>query len=210
MLRIRGCVCGIFLMSLAAGLLPEFNETFSFSKTICFYGYFMLGYYSDEGTLEKIRRNKRIIVISGIIIMGIIYGYCISGAVEKGALTGILAKAASYKNIGMNIITGTITRAASIPISIILGMLVMAVVPSGRNIFTNIGRNTIIILIFHEYFVLVFWKMTQKINMKIDTIMEMVLLIIVSAAITLFLSIDIFQELHRKIMVKIGTMVLKE
>jgi fucose 4-O-acetylase-like acetyltransferase len=197
-------------MSLFVGILPEFNETFSFSRTICFYGYFLLGYYSGEETLEKIRRNKRIIVISGIILMIIIYAYCISGSAENVDLTGILTKDRSYKNIGMNIITGIITRGASIPISIVLGMLVVAVIPDKKNIFTHAGRNSIIILIFHEYFVLVFWKTTQILKMKTDTIMEIILSIITTVIITLFLSMDIFQRLYRKIMGKIERMVLKE
>jgi hypothetical protein len=46
--------------------------------------------------------NKKIIVIAGMIVTGIIYAYCISGAAENVALTGILTKNTSYKNIGMN------------------------------------------------------------------------------------------------------------
>jgi fucose 4-O-acetylase-like acetyltransferase len=208
--KIRRSVYSIFSISLLAGILPEFNETFSFSRTICFYGYFLLGYYSGKETLEKIRRNKKAIVISGIIIMVIIYAYCISGVAGKAALTGILTKGRSYKNIGMNIMTGIITRAAGIPISIVLGMLVIAVTPDKKNIFTNAGKNSIIILIFHEYFVLAFWKTAQILQMKIDTVIEIILLVIIAVIITLFLSMDIFQRLYRKIMGKMERMALTE
>jgi fucose 4-O-acetylase-like acetyltransferase len=206
---IKGGVCGIFFMSLVAGLLPEFNETFSFSRTICFSGYFLLGYYSDRKTLDKIRRNKNIIIISGIIVTGIICAYCAYGGIEKTVLADALHRHESYGNIGLNITNGIVTRAASIPIAIILGMLVMAVVPARSNIFTKLGRNSIIILIFHEYFVLVFWKTAQVLNIKTDNVMWIIILVIFSAAITMFLSTGTFKKLYIKIMKTIETIVLK-
>jgi fucose 4-O-acetylase-like acetyltransferase len=211
MIKIRWCICGIFLVSLIVGLLPEFNGTFSFSKTVCFYGYFLLGYYSNKETLDKIRRNKNIIIILGIIIMIIIYAYCAIMGIDRTVLTavlGVLSKSDSYKDAGMNIANGIIMRMASIPVSIILGMIVMIFTPVKKNIFTRIGRNSIIIFIFHEYFVVLSWGIMRLLNVNIA--IEIVLSLIFSIGITLFLSIDAFQRLYEKIMRTIETIILKE
>jgi fucose 4-O-acetylase-like acetyltransferase len=160
-------------------------------------------------TFDKIRRNKNITAILGIIVTGIICAYCACGGTERKVLADALARHESYWNIGMSITNGIVTRAASVPAAIILGMAVMAVMPVKSNIFTKSGRNSIIILIFHEYFVLVFWKTAQVLNIKTDNVIWIIILVTVSIVLTLFLSTGTFKKLYIKIMKTIETIVLK-
>jgi fucose 4-O-acetylase-like acetyltransferase len=197
-------------MSLVVGFFSEFSGLFSFSRTLCFFGFFLLGYYSDKKIFEKTRCGKIFIAMVSIIIMAIIYVYCESGIIEKAALARSLTKSASYKNIGLSFITGFITRLATIPISIVLGIFVLAFIPQKKNIFTTIGRNSIIILIFHKYFIMVFEKMIKLLNINIHTVIGIISLIIVSTGITLFLSINIFHGLYNKTMGIIQEIIIKE
>jgi fucose 4-O-acetylase-like acetyltransferase len=197
-------------MSLVVGFFSEFSSLFSFSRTVCFFGFFLLGYYSDINILEKIRCNKKVIIILGIIVMLIIYVYCASGIVERKVLASSLTKSASYKSIGANLINGFIIRAATIPVSILLGIFVLAFIPPNKNIFTKFGRNSIVILIFHKYFIMVFEKLVKLFDINIHTTGGIILLIIVSIGITIFLSIGVFNKTYRKTMELIQKIVMKE
>jgi fucose 4-O-acetylase-like acetyltransferase len=197
-------------MSLIVGFFSEFSGLFSFSRTICFFGFFLLGYYSDIKVLEKIRGKSIYIAILSIIVVIIIYVYCSSGMTARSTLARALTKSASYKNTGMSLINGFIMRGITIPISIILGMLILAYMPRKKNILTTTGRNSIIILIFHKYFIMVFEKVMEILKFNIHTTSGIVLLIIVSIGITLILSIDIFHKIYNKTMEKIERIILKE
>jgi fucose 4-O-acetylase-like acetyltransferase len=110
----------------------------------------------------------------------------------------------------MSLINGFVIRAATIPISIILGMFILAFIPEKENIFTIIGKNSIIILIFHRYFIIFFEKIINVLNINMHTVAGILLLIITSMGITLFLSIDVFYKLYKKIMETIQKIIIKE
>lgn len=209
LIKIRRCVPAAFCMSIAAGFFSEFGGLFSFSRTVCFSGFFLLGYYSNMETLEKIKRNRMLILILGVITMILIYVYCSSGIMEKTALARSLTKSASYKIIEMSLTKGSIARAITILISLIMGSMVLAYSPGGRNIFTQAGKNSIIILIFHKYFIMIFEKIVREMEFNIHTIIGMILLVTVSIGITLLLSINILRKIHDKIMEIIGIIVKK-
>jgi fucose 4-O-acetylase-like acetyltransferase len=209
-IKIKWNIFTIFFMSLVVGFFSEFSSLFSFSRTVCFFGFFLLGYYSDINILERIRYNKKLIIILSIILMVIIYVYCVSGIVEKKVLASSLTKSASYKSIGTNLINGFIIRAATIPVSILLGIFVLASIPQNKNILTKFGRNSIVILIFHKYFIMVFEKIVELLNINIHTISGIILLIIVSIGITVFLSISVFNKIYSKTMELIQKIIMKE
>jgi fucose 4-O-acetylase-like acetyltransferase len=200
----------VFCLSIAAGFFSEFGGLFSFSRTVCFSGFFLLGYYSDREAIERIRGKRVLILILGVITMVIIYVYCGSGMTEKTALAGSLTKSGSYKTIGMSFTRGFITRTITIPVSLILGSIVLAYTPRKRNICTTIGKNSIIILIFHKYFIMVFEKAVRETDINMHTITGMIILMIVSIGITLLLSLDIFFRIYRKTMGIIEKIIIRE
>jgi fucose 4-O-acetylase-like acetyltransferase len=197
-------------MSIVAGFFSEFGGLFSFSRTVCFSGFFLLGYYSNRETLERIKGKRALILILGVITMVIIYVYCTSGTVEKTAMARSLTKSGSYKTIGMSLTRGFITRTITIPVSLILGSMVLAYAPRKRNICTAIGKNSIIILIFHKYFLMVFDKAVRETDINIHTIIGMLILMTVSIGITLLLSLDIFFRIYRKTMEIIEKIIVRE
>ena len=209
-IKLRWSVFVVFFMSLISGFFFEFSALFAFSRTVCFFGFFLLGYYSDAKTLEKIKNNKKLIAVAGIIVMAIIAVCCRSEIMEKNLLMEMFKKKMSYQLGGFNFINGFISRAVTIPVSIIMGVFVLAFIPQKRNIFTVIGRHSVIILIFHEYFVLAFDKIVKKLFINMETITGTVLLMAFSIGVTLFLSINVFHKIYDKIMGSVQKILIKD
>jgi fucose 4-O-acetylase-like acetyltransferase len=208
-IRMRYNVIAIFCFSLVIGFFDEFGSFLALSRTICFFGYFLLGYYSKENIYEKIKEKKLIITISVIITSVLLYIAFTSeyGVSHVGGIILSLYRSTAYKNMGMPRINGFIFRIMTIPLSILFSMLVLAYTPLKENIFTGIGKRSIIIFVFHGYLIRILRKI---ITIDENSFSGILILIIVSISMTLFLSIPLFYKIYNCGIRCIEKIIIKE
>jgi fucose 4-O-acetylase-like acetyltransferase len=196
----------IFLLSVIIGCFNEFGGLMSVSRTVCFSGFFLLGYYTPENILAKIKQRKIPIIILGVIAIIFVCIFCNANIIPKKVLHDSVCDCVSYKLMGISRPIGMLIRTGTILISIILGSFFLVIIPKKRNILSIIGRNTILVLLFHKYFLMIFQKFVP---MKGDTIIEMIVMLVVAIGITLFLSISVFHRIYGKIMAVIEKLFLR-
>jgi fucose 4-O-acetylase-like acetyltransferase len=206
--KIRWNVFIIFCLSLICGFSSEFGAFLSISRTICFLPYFLLGYYCPESFFESIKKRKLIIFLVTFVITILLYFYFISqyglSHIEGTVLT--LHRSTAYENMEIGRLIGLLFRIITIPLSIIYGIFVLTYIPKTQTILSFFGKASLIIFIFHSYFVRLFWKI---IKVNENSLWGGATLIISSILITIFLSIPLFEKIYRKCMKTIEGIIFK-
>jgi fucose 4-O-acetylase-like acetyltransferase len=95
----------------------------------------------------------------------------------------------------------------TIPISILFSMIVLAYTPVDKNIFTGIGKRSIIIFVFHGYLIRIYRKI---ITIDGNSFSGIMILILVSIGMTLFLSIPLFYKLYNRVIKWVEKIIIKE
>jgi fucose 4-O-acetylase-like acetyltransferase len=169
-IKIKYSLILLFCFSLVIGFFSEFGTFLSLSRTICFGGYFLLGYYCNINIFEKIKKLKIAILCVAIIISILLFVFFTSayGLSHVRGIIYTLHRSTAYKNMEIGRITGFMFRIITIPLAILFGSLVLAFMPDKRTIFTGLGKRSIIIFVFHGYFVRLMQKYMKLINSMDD------------------------------------------
>lgn len=155
-----------FIFGILIGFIPN-GSILSFSRTIVFLPFFLLGYYTDINNVKKIF-NK---VNFGVCIAGILLFIIISFFISNKAILDykFLYGSHSYKELGMNIYIGIICRILLYICSIILSLFVVYIIPKNKTFFTHIGKSTMYVYVFHTYIVLLIFYLIPSWNKSIIT-----------------------------------------
>lgn len=155
-----------FIFGILIGFIPN-GSILSFSRTIVFLPFFLLGYYTDIHNVKKIF-NK---VNFGVCIAGILLFIIISFFISNKEILDyrFLYGSHSYKELGMNIYIGIICRILLYICSIILSLFVVYIIPKNKTFFTHIGKSTMYVYVFHTYIVLLIFYLIPSWNKSIIT-----------------------------------------
>jgi len=149
-----------FLLSIILYILSTFllglnTVEGALGRIIAFLPYFLLGYYIDKSKIEKIKNYKYNKIISIIVILIFIilsYFFIKYSGIDFDQIINILCHRILVYDITSGIVIGTIINILIIPISIILGLAIICLVPSKNKILSHIGENTLPIYLCHPYF----------------------------------------------------------
>ena len=155
-----------FIFGILMGFIPN-GSILSFSRTIVFLPFFLLGYYTDIHKIKNLFNRFNF----GVCIVGILLFIIISFLISNKAILNykFLYGSHSYKELGMNAYIGIICRVLLYISSIILSLFVAYIIPSSKTFFTHIGKSTMYVYVFHTYTVLLIFYLIPSWNKSILT-----------------------------------------
>ncbi len=183
-----------FILGILIGLIPN-GFILSFSRTIVFLPFFLLGYYTDTEKIKYVFNKVNI----GVCIFGIFIFIIISFfIVNKNILDyRFFYGSHSYRELGINIYIGIIFRIALYISSILLSLFVSYIIPTSKTFFTHIGKSTMYIYVFHTYIVLIIFYLIPSWNKSIFTNL---IIIISPLLVTYILSYKFFEKTYNMVL----------
>jgi fucose 4-O-acetylase-like acetyltransferase len=140
---------GMMILSVLAGLLAGFNEYigeyFTFSRFLCLFPFFFLGYRMKAEYLERIRKVK-VWVPAAAFLVAVLLFYGIYGWTD-GEID-ILYMKGPYKEAEELVI-----RAVQFLVSLLMIVVLIRGLPEKSSIFTEFGKGTYLIYMLNFYFV---------------------------------------------------------
>ncbi|WP_404331907.1 acyltransferase family protein [Mesobacillus maritimus] len=166
-------------LGVIVGYIDPVGHTFSLSRTIVFFPFFLVGYWIKQENLEKLMTNKmKIFSFTAMFLVAVGLLFAPSFSVDW------LLASKSYQSIGHPEIGGVI-RLGIYLVSFLMTMCFFTWIPTKETIFTNIGQKTIYIYLLHGIFIHFF---RQNDLFKISTVVDVIVLAFVSLAIVWVLS----------------------
>ncbi len=146
-LRLRyPLICSI-IIALVAGFFDDIGAEFSLSRTIVFFPFFLIGYYLTKEHFEKISSYKKIWGVLGLVLAaGVAIAY-----EQIGLPKSMLYAKASYNIAHCENWEGIIFRTALYGIAIFMTFCIINLTPKKKSILTQIGANSLMILVLHVY-----------------------------------------------------------
>lgn len=179
-----------FILGILIGFIPN-GSILSFSRTIVFLPFFLLGYYTDIEKIKYIFNKVNIwIAILGIVIFMIISFFIANtGSLDYRFLYG----SHSYRELGINIYIGIIYRLILYISSILLSLFISYIIPKSKTFFTHIGKSTMYVYVFHTYTVLMIFYLIPLWNKNALTA---TLVLISPLLVTYILSRKFFEKAY--------------
>lgn len=145
--RFKYSIILLVLLSLYVGTINSINRNFSLSRTIVYFPFFMLGYYTDKEMIEKIRSiDKKItITILGILLVGAFF-------MTRNIFTlDLLKNAQSYHISGTSNRIGILVRVLQLIFAIGISTCIINLISENKNWLSNIGKKTITIYLLSPF-----------------------------------------------------------
>lgn len=143
--KIRGASVVGIAVALLAGYNSYIGEYFAFSRFLCLFPIFFLGYQAKAEHLEKIRNMKQwviaVIAVAAVMLFGGIY-FGTEGELDIFYMNG------PYEQNGDLVI-----RMMQFLISALMILVLVRVMPGKKNILTRFGKATYLIYMLNFYFV---------------------------------------------------------
>jgi fucose 4-O-acetylase-like acetyltransferase len=199
LVRIRFIVPALFVLALVSGLYTDYGAPFSLGRTICFSGFFMLGYFCDRGVLEKIRKKRiPVFVLALLTVLALIF-LCLTAYTRSrlGKIERSLWMTEAYQSTPIAVTDGLVIRSIIIISAFFLGSFVIAFVPKNKSYLSTIGKNSLTVFVLHGFFVEV---LNRYVNLDAASVVGTALIFIVSLGITLLLSIEPLYTTYRRFM----------
>ena len=150
-----------FIAGVLVGLIPSIGSILSISRTIVFLPFFLLGYYTTEEDLEKIKSFKSEYAITGILVFLLVAIYIVKNDLFNYKF---LYNSYSYNALEVSLFEGTIFRIFLYFGAIIFSICVINLVPRKEQFFSKIGKATMNIYVFHIYLVMLVYFFIPKWN----------------------------------------------
>lgn len=178
-----------FILGILVGLVPN-GSFLSFSRTIFFLPYFLLGYYCDLKKLKKLNKLNNLIALIGVcgfIFLGIYIAK--HNILDYKFLYGSY----SYKELKFNVYTGMLYRTILYIISILLSCFICILTPKVKTFYSNMAKSTMYIYVFHIYVILAIFYFIPTWDKNIVT---MSIVLLSPILVTYLLSNKIFEKIY--------------
>lgn len=162
------------IVALLAGKIDKIGYTFSLSRTVCFFPYFLAGY------LIRIKNQKWVFTVRKSIILPVfvITSLCVIFLAYKKYPLEIFAMRNSYSTIGLTFTTGLALRLLSYVFGFTAILAFLSFLPDNKSRISMIGMYTYPIYILHTIILLTIQKTS---GISIDPIIALFLSLFVSA-----------------------------
>lgn len=167
------------LVGLVVGYFGEVGHTFSLSRTFVFFPFFLMGYWVTKDHMMLLKR-KSVKAASLIVVLAV----AITIYIAPDLNSGWLLASKSYGDLGMPEYGGA-ARLLVYATSAIMAMSILAWIPQRRSRITVLGTRTLYVYLLHGFFIQYFRETGL---FKMDNIVDLLGLAVVSAAIVLILS----------------------
>ena len=141
------------VLSLFIGYVSEINDWLSLSRTLFFFPFFLMGYYMNRKTFEKLKSksNVRIAIIESLLLISFVHHF---GDVSwREWLFGRLP----YEDIYYGIFdSAVVSRLVIYVFMIVSSYLFLSLVPTKQRWYTAIGGKTLCIYLLHLFIIRAF------------------------------------------------------
>lgn len=203
LVRIKYIVPISFIVGLGAGIFGEFNGILSLSRTLVFFPFFLIGYFTSEDRFFKLKKPSRFFSC-GIILLALSFAIFI--CYFKVFPVEFLYGSDSFQTYTVPIWLGLISRALLYIIGFSFVFVLANTMTAKNTFFSKIGRNTLPIYILHTYLLCI----PIAINYFIPSMWIRLFICLVSAmGITYVLSRNTTERYFRKFLASALALFLK-
>ena len=203
LVRIKYIVPISFIVGLGAGIFGEFNGILSLSRTLVFFPFFLIGYFTSEDRFFKLKKPSRFFSC-GIILLALSFAIFI--CYFKVFPVEFLYGSDSFQTYTVPIWLGLISRALLYIIGFSFVFVLANTMTAQNTFFSKIGRNTLPIYILHTYLLCI----PIAINYFIPSMWIRLFICLVSATgITYVLSRNTTERYFRKFLASALALFLK-
>lgn len=203
LVRIKYIVPISFIVGLGAGIFGEFNGILSLSRTLVFFPFFLIGYFTSEDRFFKLKKPSRFFSC-GIILLALSFAIFI--CYFKVFPVEFLYGSDSFQTYTVPIWLGLISRALLYIIGFSFVFVLANTMTAQNTFFSKIGRNTLPIYILHTYLLCI----PIAINYFIPSMWIRLFICLVSAmGITYVLSRNTTERYFRKFLASALALFLK-
>lgn len=162
--KIKNILLISFIVGIIVGVIPAINGYLSISRTIVFLPFFLLGYYTKEGHFDKLRNINKLFAFIGIALFLFIAIFVVNYNVVDYKF---LYNSYSFSSLEVGLFNGLLYRGILYISSILFGVCVIMLVPNIKQAYSNIGKATMNVYVFHIYLVMLVYFFIPKWNMGI-------------------------------------------
>ncbi|MGL6108202.1 acyltransferase family protein, partial [Romboutsia sp.] len=157
-----------FLLGLLVGFISN-GSILSFSRTIVFLPFFLLGYYADMKKLNEVSSN--INFNEKLATLGVIAFFILALFISENNILDyrFLYGSYSYSELSINLYQGLTYRLILYVVSILLSLFICKIIPNKKTFYTGMGKSTMYIYSFHIYVVLIIFYLIPTWNNNIVT-----------------------------------------
>lgn len=174
-------------LSVLVGFSPVDNYLFSIGRIFTFLPFFVVGSLYGKQIVNAVK-SKKVYALFGFLALISIVLISKYGNIESGWLYGSL----SYKQLGADYLTGSLTRLTVFTISFAGIVAILAVIQLLKDKFVSLGQHTLPVYLLHGFVVIIlahFFKFQD--NFTIGLIVSFALTIVTCV----LLKLDIFEKL---------------
>jgi fucose 4-O-acetylase-like acetyltransferase len=203
--RIHYNIILAFGATLVLGFREEVGDFLSLSRTIYLLGFFLLGFYSNDIVFKFLRKQKiKILIAAGLAIFAFVWF-----VVMRFGLSEIIPPHLCYNtHYRYGKWLGLFIRVISIFAALLFGGLTLSWMTEKKCFLTKIGKNTLVIFVFHIYFVANI--LNPYLHVDPTTVLGCLSLILISMLLTFVLSTDVLNRAYNNLMNRIANVFLKE
>jgi fucose 4-O-acetylase-like acetyltransferase len=207
--QIRCIVPVLFILAIVSGLYPDYGTSFSAGRTICFSGFFMLGYFCHPRILEKIRKKRIFVLLAALLTVTALILLCLTSYVRSriSRIERSLWMAEAYRSTPIAVNDGIVIRSIIIASAFFLGSFLIAFTPRKKHYLTVVGKNSLTVFVIHGFFVEV---LNRYINLNAASFPDAALLLIISLSITLLLSAEPLYRIYCRFMEIIFGIIIRK
>lgn len=162
--KIKNILLISFIVGIIVGVIPTINGYLSISRTIVFLPFFLLGYYTKEEHFDKLRNINKLFAFIGIALFLFIAIFVVNYNVVDYKF---LYNSYSFSSLEVGLFNGLLYRGILYISSILFGVCVIMLVPNIKQAYSNIGKATMNVYVFHIYLVMLVYFFIPKWNMGI-------------------------------------------
>lgn len=179
------------MLGLLVGLVDNYSSLLSFSRIFAFLPFFLLGYYANNSTINKIKAYPKVISMTGLIVIGL---FSFLMAKYNVLDYKFLYLSNSYQSFGLGAVQGSLLRTIAYLITLLVSVFVINLVPSRKFKFSKLGANTMMIYLGHIYML----KYLNRFVPVFDSpIANLGIMILYSILICALLSLPIFMNIYK-------------
>lgn len=190
--KLKHCIPIAFILAILVGYAPDISTYLSLSRIIVFFPFYLIGYYINKSTIEKLF-NKKIKIISLLIL---IVAFLTSLKIPTTFNAAWFYGRDNYVLLGSPFWYSGIFRIFIYIINILMCISVLSLTPNHKTKISKYGANTIYIYLFHGFIIKYFVFRTQ-IYQSIDNSLSKIVLIVISIIITFLLGSKFFIKLTK-------------
>ncbi len=180
--KIKYCIIISLLISILCGYDTNVGYYLSLSRTITFFPYFLMGYFTQKRHITIIKQYfvKKYAVSTLLAIFFLLY--LINNKINYKWFYGSL----SYSQLNDSIYPNCIIRTAIYILAIIISICILTLIPDKKFFFTHLGSRSMTVYLFHGFIIKLLLK--YKFFDYIESFRTEIFIIILSFFIVIILS----------------------